>query len=137
MDYASFLQWEKSWNLYVMSDQLNTLTDQQKTAIFFCLFTKELLGDLQYIFKINVDAEQKVNDTIESMKAYLKGQRLMALTKYNLSTGRQQQGETFEDWYCELRRIYDLAEAQDMTGDDLLIVLITTGIRDEKTDPRL
>ena len=34
VDYATFLQWEKSWNLYVVSDQLDTLTDKQKTAIF-------------------------------------------------------------------------------------------------------
>ena len=29
VDYASFLQWEKSWNLYVISDNLETLTEQQ------------------------------------------------------------------------------------------------------------
>ena len=47
VDYASFLQWEKSWNLYVISDSLETLTDQQKTAVFFSFFTKELLSDLE------------------------------------------------------------------------------------------
>ena len=40
--------------------------------------------------------------------------------------------EAFEEWYIELRRLYDLAEAEEMTGEDLLTVLITTGIRDEK-----
>ena len=55
----------------------------------------------------------------------------MVLARYNLFTRRQQHGEVFEDWYCELRRLYDLAEAQEMSGDDLLTVLITTGIREE------
>ena len=115
-DYATFLQWEKSWNLYVVSDQLDTLSDPQKTAIFFSLFTKELLSDLEYRLKINVDADQKVDDVIAKIKEYLKGQRSMVLARYNLFTRRQQQAETFEDWYCELRRLYDLAEADGMTG---------------------
>ena len=86
---------------------------------------------------MSVEAEQKVEDVIEQMKTYLKGQRSMVLARYNLFTRRQQQGETFEDWYCDLRRLYDLAEANEMTGDDLLTVLITTGIRDEKVRSKI
>ena len=32
----------------------------------------------------------------------------------------------------ELRRLYDLDEAEDINGEDLLTILIMTGIRDEK-----
>ena len=52
----------------------------------------------------------------------------MVLARYNLFTRRQQQGETFDDCYCDLRRLSDLAEANEMRGDDFLAVLITTGI---------
>ena len=45
--------------------------------------------------------------------------------------------ETFQEWYIELRRLYDLAEAEEMTGEDLLTVLITTGIRDEKVRSKI
>ena len=90
--YASFLQWEKSWNLYVISDNLETLTDQQKTAVFFSFFTKELLGDLEYCFKINIDADQLADDIVTTMKDYLKGQRSMVLARYNLFRRRQQHG---------------------------------------------
>ena len=131
IDYATFLQWEKSWNLYAISDNLESLSNKQQTAILFSLFTKELLCDLEYRFKIDIEANQTVKEVLEAMKVYLKGQRSMVLARYNLFTRRQQHGESFEDWYCELRRLYDLAEAQDMSGDDLLTVLITTGIRDE------
>ena len=98
VDYATFLQWEKSWNLYVVNDQLHTLTEGQRTAIFFSLFTKELLSDLQYRFKMSVDADQKVEEVIDQMKAYLKEQRSIVLAMYNLFTCRQQQGETFDNW---------------------------------------
>ena len=92
---------------------------------------------MEYRFKINVNADQKVDEIIEKMKEYLKGQRSMVLARYNLFTRRQQQGETFEDWYCELRRLYDLAEAEGMSGEDLLTVLITTGIRDDKVRSKI
>ena len=42
IDYATFLQWEKSWNLYVISDRLDTLTEKEKTAIFFSFFSNKL-----------------------------------------------------------------------------------------------
>ena len=44
IDYATFLQWEKSWNLYVISDQLDTIYDPQENTIFFNLFKNELLS---------------------------------------------------------------------------------------------
>ena len=93
VDYATFLQWEKSWNLYVVSDQLDTLGDEQKTEIFFSLFTKELLSDLDYRFKINVNAERKLEEIIEKMKEYLKIQRSMVLVRYNLLTRNNNRAE--------------------------------------------
>ena len=36
-----------------------------------------------------------------------------------------------------MRRLYDLAEAEEMTGEDLLTVLINTGIRDEKVRSKI
>ena len=96
------------------------------------MFAKELLNDVEYRFKIDVSADKKVEEFINDMKEYLKGQRSIILARYNLFTRRQQYGETFDDWYCELRRLYDLAEAEGMSGEDLLTVLITTGVRDEK-----
>ena len=81
MDYATFIQWEKSWKLYDVSDQLDALNDEQKTEIFFNLFSKELLSDLEYSFKITVNAEQKVDGIIEKMKTYIKGQRSMVLAR--------------------------------------------------------
>ena len=97
VDYATFLQWEKSWNLYVVSDQLDSLTDKQKTAIFFSLFSNELLSDLQYRFNMSVDADQKVEDVVEQMKTYLKGQHSIVVVRYNLFIRWQQQGESFDD----------------------------------------
>ena len=57
----------------------------------------------------------------------------MVLPKYNLFTRRQQHGETFKDWYCELKRLFDPADAENITSDDLLTVLITTGIRNKSS----
>ena len=71
------------------------------------------------------------------MKTYLQGQLSIVLARYNLFTRRQQQGETFEDWFCEIRRLYDLAEADEMSGDDLVTVLITTGILNEKVRSKI
>ena len=76
---------------------LGTLTELTKIAVFFRFFTNELLSDLEYRFKININADQKVMDIIDTMKTYLSGQRAMVLARYNLFTRRQSYGETFED----------------------------------------
>ena len=120
-----------------MSDSLETLTTQQQTAIFFSLFSKELLSDLEYRFKIHLNTDQEVDEIIEKIKTYLKGQRSIILARYNLFTRRQHQGEAFEDWLCEIRKLYDLAEAQAMTGEDLLTVQITTGTKEERVRSKI
>ena len=89
VDYATFIQWEKSWNLYAISDTLETLSDKQQTAILFSMFSKELLSDLEYRFKINVGTDQKFEDILQAMEEYLKGQRSMVLARYNLFTRRE------------------------------------------------
>ena len=55
----------------------------------------------------------------------------MILAWYNLFTRRQHYGETFDDWLCELRKLYDIADGDDIKRNDLMTVLITTGNRDE------
>ena len=83
----------------------------QFSSVFF---TKDLLSDLEYRFKVDIDADQKVEEVIEAMNSYLKGQISTILARYSLFTRKQQNGETFEEWYCELRRLCDVAEAKTM-----------------------
>ena len=68
VDFATFLQWQKSWKLYTISDDLEALTDQRQIAILFGFLSKELLSDLEYWFKVNIYVEQKVNEVMEAMK---------------------------------------------------------------------
>ena len=41
-------------------------------------------------------------------------------------------GEMLEGWLNEIGRVYALAEAQDMLGEDLMTVLITTKVKEER-----
>ena len=70
--------------------------------------------------------------SLKLLKPYLKGQSSIILARHNLSSRRQRHGETFEEWYCELRRLHVIAEQKDMSADDVLTVLITTRVTDEK-----
>ena len=129
IDYSSFIQWEKSWNLYTISENIEGMTDRQKTATFLGFFSKELLDDLENEFKINISPEQKVRDVVENIKKHLKSQRPMLLNRYRLFTRNQRSGETLDSWYQELRRLADVAEIENMSRDELLTVLITSGIQ--------
>ena len=129
VDYSSFIQWEKSWNLYTISENLEVMTDRQKTATFLGFFSKELLDDLENDFKIDISPEQKVEDVIEKIKKHLKSQRPMLLNRYRLFTRNQRSGETLDSWYQELRRLADVAEVESLSKDELLTVLITSGIQ--------
>ena len=61
---------EKTWNLYVSYDQLDTMQEQQMTGIFFILFSKELFDDLPYKFGIGTNTDQKFEDVVEKMEKY-------------------------------------------------------------------
>ena len=74
-----------------------------KKLLFFSFLTKELLNGLEYRFKNCNKADKKVEDVVESMKNYVKGQRSIIFDRYDVFTQRQQYEETFEDWHCELK----------------------------------
>ena len=115
VDYASLLQWEKTWKLYTISDNLDSLEDKQQMAILFSFSAKESLSDMEYRFIIDMNADPTVEEVLDAMKTYLKGQRSMVLARYNLVTSRQKISETFEEWYFELNSLYDLPKAEEMT----------------------
>ena len=46
---------------------MESLSDKQQTAILLSLFSKELLSDLEYRFKIDIGAEQTVEDVLEAI----------------------------------------------------------------------
>ena len=48
----------------MISDNLDALSEQHQTAILFSFFSKELLNDLEYRLKINVDVQQKVDEVV-------------------------------------------------------------------------
>ena len=89
VDYATFVQFEKQWNSYAISDTLETLSDEQHTAILFSIFTKELHSDVEYWFKVNTDTDRKMEDVLKAMKEYLAGQRSMVLARYNVEHSLQ------------------------------------------------
>ena len=129
IDYSSFIQWEKSWNLYTISENIEGTTDRQKTATFLGFFSKELLNDLENDYKINISPDQKVEDVVDNIKKHLRSQRPMLLNRYRLFTRNQRSGETLDSWYQELKRLADVAEIETMSRDELLAVLITSGIQ--------
>ena len=89
------------------------------------------------LFNINDDVTHTVEAVREATEPHPKDRMYGVLARHNLFTRRQQHGETFEDWYCELRNLFDLAEAENMSSDDLLTVLITTGIRNERARSKI
>ena len=129
LDYDSFIQWEKSWNLYVISEKINELEEAQKTAKFLGFCSTELLDELEKDFKISLSPKQKLEDVIRTIKDHLKSRRPMLMARYRLFTRNQYPKETFSDWHRELLKIAQEAEIETLTKDEILSILISTGMK--------
>ena len=129
LDYDSFIQWEKSWNLYVISEKMNDLEEAQKTAKFLGFCSTELLDELEKDFKISLSPKQKLDDVIKTIKDHLKSRRPMLMARYRLFTRNQYPKETFSDWHRELLKIAHEAEIEKLTKGEILSILISTGMK--------
>ena len=129
LDFSSFLEWEKTWNLYMISEKMEEMEDSQKTAKLLGFFSTELLNDLEKDFKICLTPKQKLEDVMQTVKDHLKSQRPMLMTRYRLFTRNQHPGESFTNWNQELMKIAEQAEIENLSKDELLTIIIATGMK--------
>ena len=78
-----------------------------------------------------------VEEVCEMIRTYLDSKRNLAVARYSLVLSKQNNKESFDDWYTTLRKLAISADLWKMKGDDWLATLIICGVKDDDVRRKL
>ena len=109
--------WRRAWNDFVEIEQLNRFPVTQQRAM---LRTSLTVG-------IENDNEISVSEILDQIHEYVRAKRNVTLDRVALER-KQEDGETFDQFYIDLREIANNADLCQTCIDDRLTTRIMSGI---------
>ena len=86
---------------------------------------------------IDNDDASSVSEILDAIHGYVRSKRNVTLDRVALEERRQEEGETFDEYYIALREIANNADLCKVCMDDRLTTRIMSGIREPETKRKL
>ena len=128
--YSKFRSWRNAWNDYAMLQQLDKQPIEVQKADFRCCLSEEMRIHLKCAIDIEDENDLSVAEIMDKIQEYLRQKRNVALDRVAFEERRQQNGESFDEFYVSVRRLADESDLCDKCYDQRLTTKIMSGIRD-------
>ena len=92
---------------------------------------------LQLAIGIDNDDASSMSEILDAIHGYVRSKRNVTLDRVALEERRQEEGETFDEYYIALREIANNADLCKVCMDDRLTTRIMSGIREPETKRKL
>ena len=129
--------WRRSWDDFAELEQLGRLPVSQQRAMLRTHLTVEMRAVLQLAIGIDNDDASSVSEILDAIHGYVRSKRNVTLDRVALEERRQEEGETFDEYYIALREIANNADLCQVCMDDRLSTRIMSGIREPETKRKL
>ena len=129
--------WRRSWDDFAELEQLDRLPVSQQRAMLRTHLTVEMRAVLQLAIGIDNDDASSVSEILDAIHGYVRSKRNVTLDRVALEERRQEEGETFDEYYIALREIANNADLCKVCMDDRLTTRIMSGIREPETKRKL
>ena len=129
--------WRRSWDDFAELEQLERFPVSQQRAMLRTHLTVEMRAVLQLAIGIDTDDASSVSEILDAIHGYVRSKRNVTLDRVALEERRQQEGETFDEYYIALREIANNADLCKVCIDDRLTTRIMSGIRDPEIRRKL
>ena len=129
--------WRRSWDDFAELEQLDRLPVSQQRAMLRTNLTVEMRAVLQLAIGIDTDDASSVSEIVDAIQGYVRSKRNVTLDRVALEERRQEEGETFDEYYIALREIANNADLCKVCVDDRLTTRIMAGIRDPEIRRKL
>ena len=135
-DVAEFTGWENAFRNFEVRQRAATFSNKERIASMIGHFSPEFSKIYDSNIKRTVVAADANDPTIEeaiiAIKAHVRQNTNILIDRYNFMNRKQEEGESFETFYADLRRLSTYADACQNCLATTLITLITIGVRDKK-----
>ncbi|KAG0722364.1 Transposon Ty3-I Gag-Pol polyprotein [Chionoecetes opilio] len=130
--------WRSAWADYEELLQLREQPVRTQLAHFRSCLTPEMRGTLAHTVGIAEDNDTlPVKEVLDRLTIHFQRQRNVALRRVKFEERRQQEGESFDEFFVTLKELADDAELCSSCLDDRLVTRITSGVADQNLRRKL
>ncbi|KAG0721036.1 Retrovirus-related Pol polyprotein from transposon opus [Chionoecetes opilio] len=130
--------WRSAWADYEELLQLREQPVRTQLAHFRSCLTPEMRGTLAHAVGIVEDNDTlPVKEVLDRLTIHFQRQRNVALRRVKFEERRQQEGESFEEFFVTLKELAEDAELCSSCLDDRLVTRITSGVADQNLRRKL
>ena len=136
-DHKAFRRWRRIWDNYATVTKLADLQQPEQLAQLKSVLSPDFLSQMVHVMGIAENTPAPINEVMDNIATYLRGQRNLALDRLHLFNRRQKGSETFAEYYAALKEAAEDADTANVNEDTLLATLILVGIKDDETRQKL
>ena len=129
--------WRRAWDDFAELEQLNRFTLPQQRAMLRTSLSIDMRSTLHLAIGIDNDDDVSVSEILDQIHEYVRAKRNVTLDRVALEERKQEDGETFDQFYIAFREIANNADLCQTCIDDRLTTRIMSGIRDPETRRKL
>ena len=134
---VEFNCWHQAWTDYSNLIKLKTYDHQAQLGLLRSCLSADMLHTLQYTLDVGETSNKMVEEIIDLIREHVKKSRNVYLHRYDLMNRKQQEGESFDDYLANLKKLAVHAEICKHCKEDQLVTLIICGLRDNSTRQKL
>lgn len=128
VSYSKFRIWRTSWEDYSKLQKLEQLPIDIQQADLRSCFTENMKMHIKCAIDIT-DSNSTVDNILDQIQEYLRKKRNITLDHVAFEERRQEDGEQFDDFYVDLKRIAEESELCGNCVEKRLTTKIISGVR--------
>ena len=127
---VEFNSWHVSWSDYAGLIGLESYKQSEQLALLRNSLSKEMLYTLRYALGVDEDTTLSVAEVIAKLKDKVKKSRNIYLHRFDFTSRRQQDGESFDNFLADLKILAENGDPCYQCSDQRPITQIIVGLRD-------
>ena len=135
--FSKFRSWRTAWNDYYMLQKLEDQPLEVQKADFRCCLTDEMRTHLKCAIDVSDNNNLTVTQILDKIQEYLRQKRNIALDRVAFEERRQENGESFDDFYVALRKLAEESDLCDACFEQRIVTRVMSGIRDTSVRQKL
>ena len=127
-------KWKSCFTIFLQATESIEKPDVTKSSILLHCIGPQA-KEIYDTFQFEAGNEMKFNNIIEKFDEYFNPRKNLTFNRYNFLTARQNDTESFDEFYTRLRKLSENCELGELR-DSLIKDIIIIGIRDTKLKER-
>ena len=128
-NYSKFLSWRETWQDYAMLIKLDSLEEETQRAHLRSCISEEMRNYIKCALGISKETSLSCNQILDDVEHHLRQRRNIALDRVAFEERRQQEGESFDNFFVNIKKLSAEADLCGHCLDQRLVTKIMTGVR--------